>query len=185
MNGTFTNSGDYHHGFLPRNVSWYRKHFKLPADAYANNTVWALEFEGTFHYTSIWINGKHIMDHSLARDPSFFFIPSSVPRLEVKEEAGGMLQPPPPLSLSLYPPLCPLSRLHSRLHSALFRLWMLTCAVLNDVVYTSQGYSPYSLVMNSTVLAAGTPAVIAVRTDASYGSGHWYALARLLPPAFF
>lgn len=31
------------------------------------------------------------MDHSLARDPSFFFIPSSVPRLEVKEEAGGML----------------------------------------------------------------------------------------------
>lgn len=59
------------------------------------------------------------MDHSLARDPSFFFIPSSVPRLEVKEEAGGMclkvkeeaggmLHPPhnppsPPPSLSLPP----------------------------------------------------------------------------------
>lgn len=50
------------------------------------------------------------MDHSLARDPSFFFIPSSVPRLEVKEEAGGMLQPPPPPSLSLSTPLCALSQ---------------------------------------------------------------------------
>ena len=25
VNGTFTDSGDDHHGFLPRNVSWYRK----------------------------------------------------------------------------------------------------------------------------------------------------------------
>ena len=41
----------------------------------------------------------------------------------------------------------------------------------------SIGYTPYSLVLNSTVLppaAFGKPAVIAIRTDASYGSGHWY-----------
>ena len=41
----------------------------------------------------------------------------------------------------------------------------------------SIGYTPYSLVLNSTVqppAAFGKPAVIAIRTDASYGSGHWY-----------
>jgi beta-galactosidase/beta-glucuronidase len=62
--------------------------------------VWQLEFEGTFHYTQIWINGQHVMDHSL-------------------------------------------------------------------------GYTAYSVRLdNLTVpLEPGKPAVIAVRTDASYGSG--------------
>jgi hypothetical protein len=63
-----------------------------------------VEFEGTFHYTQIWINGAHAMDHSI-------------------------------------------------------------------------GYTPYSLVLDSTVLppsAAEHPITIAIRTDASYGSGHWY-----------
>ncbi|MFC5284501.1 glycoside hydrolase family 2 protein [Pedobacter alpinus] len=37
-------------------ISWYRKHFKIPADA-ANGKV-LLEFEGVRFGTEIWINGK-------------------------------------------------------------------------------------------------------------------------------
>ena len=84
VNGTFVDNGDDHHGYLPRNVSWYRKHFTIPTatpasasggggggdvDGSSGGEVWALEFEGTFHYTSIWINGNHVMDHSLGYTP--------------------------------------------------------------------------------------------------------------------
>ena len=122
VNGTFTDTTDSHHGYLPRNVSWYRKHFVLPTASIshdessfsssssssspsasspsASSFVWMLEFEGTFHYTQIWVNGVHVMDHSI-------------------------------------------------------------------------GYTPYSLRLD-TLVTPGQPSVIALRTDSSYGSGHWY-----------
>jgi beta-galactosidase/beta-glucuronidase len=61
INGTFTNNGDTHHGYLPRNVSWYRKHFRLP-DAWKGSTV-QLYFEGAFHFASVYVNGQWVMDH--------------------------------------------------------------------------------------------------------------------------
>lgn len=86
-------------------VSWYRKKFTLPTTAAGHPTpVWMLEFEGTFHYTQIWINGHHVMDHSI-------------------------------------------------------------------------GYTPYSLRLDNLpagVLVPGQKAVLSLRADASYGSGHWY-----------
>eukprot|EP00040_Diaphanoeca_grandis_P025859 m.143977 g.143977 ORF g.143977 m.143977 type:complete len:1013 (-) comp30346_c0_seq1:516-3554(-) len=98
VNGTFTDTGDVHHGFLPRNVSWFRKKFSLPQD----DAVWMLEFESTFHYTQIYVNGVHVLDHSL-------------------------------------------------------------------------GYTPYSIRLdNLSNINRGGANTIALRTDASYGSGHWY-----------
>lgn len=72
--------------------------------------MWYLEFEGTFHYTQIWINGHHILDHEL-------------------------------------------------------------------------GYTPYSLRLDnlSGILVPGVPATLALRADASYGSGHWYFTAQTFP----
>lgn len=67
INGTFTNSTDIHRGFLPRNVSWYRKRFTLPRAA--ANMTWRLDFEGAFHYTQVWLNGNHVLDHSIGYTP--------------------------------------------------------------------------------------------------------------------
>ena len=65
--------------------------------------VWYLEFEGTFHFTQIWINDVHVLDHEL-------------------------------------------------------------------------GYTPYALRLDNLtgILKPSATNVIALRCDASYGSGHWY-----------
>ena len=39
--------GDNKMAFIHRNVGWYRKHFKLPAD-WQGSAVW-IYFEGVFH----------------------------------------------------------------------------------------------------------------------------------------
>lgn len=99
INGTFKDNGDDHHGYLPRNVSWYRKEFTMPKST--DQQVWVLEFEGTFHFTQIWVNGVHVMDHEL-------------------------------------------------------------------------GYTPYAFRLdNLSSVTDGGNVVIVIRTDASYGSGHW------------
>eukprot|EP01062_Namystynia_karyoxenos_P072830 TRINITY_DN6932_c0_g1_i1.p1 TRINITY_DN6932_c0_g1~~TRINITY_DN6932_c0_g1_i1.p1 ORF type:complete len:1025 (+),score=273.18 TRINITY_DN6932_c0_g1_i1:110-3076(+) len=108
INGTFGNDGDVHHGFLPRNVSWYRKHFRLP-DSWKGRTV-EVEFEGVFHYASIFLNGVPLLDH-----------------------------------------LC--------------------------------GYTGFTVRLdNSTALQWGADNVLAVRVDASFGSGHWYEGGGLYRP---
>lgn len=45
-------------GFRPRNEGWYRKNFSVPAN-WANDTLW-LYFEGAFHVTTAWLNGKQV-----------------------------------------------------------------------------------------------------------------------------
>jgi hypothetical protein len=47
--------------FLARNVGWYRKHFFLPQE-WANSSVW-LYIEGSFHVTTIWVNGVEVTTH--------------------------------------------------------------------------------------------------------------------------
>lgn len=61
VEGDFSPTADSKHGSLPRNVSWLRKHFVLPASA--NATIW-LEFEGVFHYAQFYLNGHFLADHS-------------------------------------------------------------------------------------------------------------------------
>ena len=50
------------HGFRPKNISWYRLHFDLPAE-YADHSTW-LEFEGVFRATDVWLNGQFLGHHS-------------------------------------------------------------------------------------------------------------------------
>lgn len=47
-------------GFLPSGIGWYRKHFKLPADA-AGKRIF-IEFDGVMQNSDVWINGQHLGD---------------------------------------------------------------------------------------------------------------------------
>ncbi len=42
-------------GYLPTGIGWYRKHFRLPAEA-RRNRVW-IEFDGIYENSTVWING--------------------------------------------------------------------------------------------------------------------------------
>jgi beta-galactosidase/beta-glucuronidase len=55
------NPEDFKHGYLQRNVSWYRKHFKLAKD-WQTGTTW-IHFEGIFHHATIFLNGHYLQSH--------------------------------------------------------------------------------------------------------------------------
>jgi beta-galactosidase len=42
-------------GYAPGGIAWYRKHFTLPADL--ANKVGAIEFDGIYDYSEVWVNG--------------------------------------------------------------------------------------------------------------------------------
>ena len=46
------------HSYIPRDVSWYRKHFTLPAD-WKGGLV-SLYFAGVFRECQLWLNGKSL-----------------------------------------------------------------------------------------------------------------------------
>jgi beta-galactosidase len=43
-------------GFAPGGIGWYRKHFKLDADQ--KGRVVAIEFDGVYDYSEVWVNGQ-------------------------------------------------------------------------------------------------------------------------------
>ena len=62
--GNFTNNvEDFKQGYLPRNASWYRKHFALPNAWQADGGATFVHFEGAFHHTSIFLNGQFLQSH--------------------------------------------------------------------------------------------------------------------------
>ncbi|CAB9511983.1 galactosidase BoGH2A [Seminavis robusta] len=75
--------------YIPRHVLWYRKTFSLPASWLStavdnNDSVFWLEFDGSFRNTTVWLNGqivqRHICGYTPFRvdlDPSTFFTGSS------------------------------------------------------------------------------------------------------------
>ena len=61
INGTYTQDGPwihFNHASLPRNISWYRKHFLLPSE-WSSQAV-MLRFGAIFHRASIWLNGDYV-----------------------------------------------------------------------------------------------------------------------------
>ena len=103
----FTNDPEnFKQGYLPRNASWYRKHFNLPEVWLADGGITYLHFEGIFHHATVFLNGKYLQSHEC-------------------------------------------------------------------------GYTGFTVRLdNATGIKFGTGAshenVLAIRTDASFGSGHWY-----------
>jgi beta-galactosidase len=45
-------------GYAPGGIGWYRKHFPVAADA-TNETV-AIEFDGIYNNSEVWINGQFV-----------------------------------------------------------------------------------------------------------------------------
>jgi beta-galactosidase len=45
-------------GYAPGGIGWYRKHFRL--DAAATNKIVAIEFDGIYDHSEVWINGHFV-----------------------------------------------------------------------------------------------------------------------------
>lgn len=58
VGGTFDQTADGSHGFLPKGVGWYRKTFSLPASD-KNRRLW-LDFDGVYRNSTVWLNGKEL-----------------------------------------------------------------------------------------------------------------------------
>lgn len=57
VEGRFSPAADDKRGYLPRSgAGWYRKHFDLP-DGWSSSQI-VFEFDGAFHTTQAWLNGK-------------------------------------------------------------------------------------------------------------------------------
>ena len=55
-------STNFKQGYLPRNASWYRKHFTLPA-GWAGAGETHVHFEGVFHHATLFLNGEYLQSH--------------------------------------------------------------------------------------------------------------------------
>src|SRR5829696_2385190 len=60
IEGPFTKDapGGGSHGFAPGGIGWYRKTFTLDARD-PDRTIW-IEFDGVYHNSDVWINGRHL-----------------------------------------------------------------------------------------------------------------------------
>ena len=55
---------------MPRNVSWYRKHFMIPVN-WSGSSIW-IYFDGAFRYSTVYFNGQRIGYHHCGYT-SFYF----------------------------------------------------------------------------------------------------------------
>ena len=61
ISGTYNESGIRGQGYLPKNITWYRKHFNLPTD-WKGMSIWVY-FEGVFRSSLIYLNGQQLAFH--------------------------------------------------------------------------------------------------------------------------
>ena len=61
VEAAFDSRLDPNKGALPKNSSWYRKHFSLPAAAVGSLVF--LEFDGVFRSVDVFLNGVFVMHH--------------------------------------------------------------------------------------------------------------------------
>ena len=58
VEGPFSTDYGSGNGFVPGGVGWYRKHF--PLDAAQKKNLVAIEFDGVYDYSEVWINGHFV-----------------------------------------------------------------------------------------------------------------------------
>ena len=62
VEGPYSASNDKEHGYLPFNVSWYRRHFTVDAQR-AGSAVW-IDFDGVYKNSDVWLNGVYLGHHT-------------------------------------------------------------------------------------------------------------------------
>jgi len=72
VEGTFSESADKSHGYLPLTIGRYRKAFELPAGAESMHV--RLDFEGSMSQTSVWLNGVCLGGHLSGYTPFGFVL---------------------------------------------------------------------------------------------------------------
>jgi beta-galactosidase len=58
IEGPFSAEYGSGNGFAPGGIGWYRKHFRL--DAAQKNQLVAIEFDGVYDHSEVWINGQFV-----------------------------------------------------------------------------------------------------------------------------
>jgi beta-galactosidase len=58
VEGAYSPTNDLEHGFLPFNVSWYRRHFTIDASR-AGSVIW-IDFDGVYKNSDVWLNGVYL-----------------------------------------------------------------------------------------------------------------------------
>jgi len=59
--GAFSPDNDRSHGYLPKNISWYRKHFTLDS-SFKGMSIW-IDFDGIYRNSDMWLNGVYLGNH--------------------------------------------------------------------------------------------------------------------------
>lgn len=62
VEGAFHQTADGSHGFLPKDIGWYRKTFDLPASD-KGRSLW-IDFDGVYRDCQVWFNGKLLGKHA-------------------------------------------------------------------------------------------------------------------------
>ena len=61
ITGKYTQDGPEKQAYLPKNVTWYRKHFNLPIE-WKGKSIW-IYFEEVFRAATIYLNGDMMLYH--------------------------------------------------------------------------------------------------------------------------
>eukprot|EP01084_Bolivina_argentea_P034131 63171_1 len=59
--GAFNAANSESDGYLPKNISWYRKHFSLD-DTFKNKTIY-IDFDGIYRNSDVYLNGIFVGNH--------------------------------------------------------------------------------------------------------------------------
>ena len=65
-------TADRGHGYLPFNISWYRRHFQVDPSL-QGAAIW-LEFDGVYRNSDVWLNGVHIAHQNSGYVPFIAYI---------------------------------------------------------------------------------------------------------------
>jgi beta-galactosidase len=76
VEGTFSQSADRGHGYLPFYDAWYRKTFAVPSSL-AGKDLW-LDFDGVYRNCKVWVNGTYVGGHECGYTGFHFDITSAI-----------------------------------------------------------------------------------------------------------
>ena len=75
LDGTYSEKEDRGHGYLPREVGWYRKHIVIPPSD--KGKILKLDFDGIFRDSEVWLNGQSLGRHQSGYTPFSYDITKS------------------------------------------------------------------------------------------------------------